>query len=226
MELQQLEKNLNYKFSDKRLLTHALTHKSYTKHQFSNERLEFLGDAVLQLAISTYLFNNYSDLNEGTMAKLRASLVCKQTLYGLSLKVGINKYILMSKNEISNGGRHKPSILSDAFEAVLAAIYLDSDYDTCCEIILDIYGNLFEEHLNGKGYTDYKTQLQEELQKGSDLKMSYEVINQEGKPHDITFEIAVEYDNKIIGRGSGKSKKEAEQNAARYALENIYKLGK
>jgi len=226
MEFKELENNLGYTFSDKKLLNNALTHKSYTKHQLSNERLEFLGDAILQLVVSTYLYNCYSDLNEGTMAKLRASLVRKQTLYELALKIGIDKYILMSKNEIANGGRQKPSLLSDAFEAVLAAIYLDSDYDTSAEVILDIYGTLFDEHLNGGGYTDYKTQLQEKLQKGNGLKMSYEVIDQKGKPHDMTFDIVVEYNSKIIGKGSGKSKKEAGQNAAKYALENIYKVGK
>jgi len=223
MNISSLERKLNYSFKDIAILEHALVHKSAAGSDSlsSNERLEFLGDAVLQLAVSSYLFNKYDRMPEGKMAKLRASLVCQTTLAKLAGELDLGVCIKLGKGELLSEGRQKPSILSDAFEAVLGAIYIDGGYEEAEKAILRMFENIVELHLDGMMDGDYKTKLQEILQKHGNVNIKYDVVEQSGLPHDMNFVIEVKCNNEVIGIGSGKSKKSAEQEAARNGIENL-----
>lgn len=220
---EELQKALRYTFLDKSLLNHALKHKSVVgkNHNESNERMEFLGDAVLQLAISTYLYQQYPLMPEGKLAKLRASLVCQATLAEIAKDLNIGDALCLGKGEKVSKGDEKPSILSDAMEAVLAAIYLDSDYDTVYQVILRIFVPVLMEQGVELMDTDHKTKLQELLQKDGNVKIEYVVTKESGLPHDMCFSVDVQLDGKTIGTGKGKSKKNAEQSAAKDALSKI-----
>lgn len=210
---------LGYDFKNKELLKTALTHSSYANenHCECNERLEFLGDSVLSIIISEYLFKNMPSVDEGELSKIRASLVCEQSLAGFSRQLKIGDKLLLGRGEDATGGRNRASILSDAFEAVLAAIYLDSDIYTAERWVVEIMAPTLDLALKGKTYHDYKTTLQECVQKIG-KKISYETVSENGPEHNKDFEVKVLIDEKYIASGHGLSKKDAEQNAAKFAL--------
>ena len=215
------EKNLGYTFKNKELLNNALTHKSFVKKSGStknNERLEFLGDSVLGFTVAEYLYKNYSNLPEGELTKIRAMVVCEDCLFKISEKINLGEVIFMGKGEEQTSGRKRPSILSDAMEAVFAAIYLDSDMETVKSIIINLLENEIVNAVSQRNIKDYKTVLQELVQKNGVCSPSYKLLKEEGPDHDKTFTSAVLLNGKIAGEGSGKTKKEAEKEAARIAL--------
>lgn len=219
-ELEELEKKIGYKFRDIRLLHHAMTHSSYSggKNYECNERLEFLGDAVLQLTVSKYLFTNMKSVPEGGLTKLRASIVCENSLYNFAKRIDLGKYILLGKGEEQSGGRDRKSILSDAFEAMIAAVYLDGGDEESAKMILSFVPDI-EALKSGKvRLGDYKTILQEIIQQNPEEHISYEVDEFDGPHNHKTFNARVLLNGQAIGSGSGQSKKEAEQAAAKEAV--------
>lgn len=226
--MEVFQETINYKFSDVKLLINAFTHSSYANENKdanypSNERLEFLGDAVLSIIVSDYIFKNYPDLPEGELTRIRASVVCELSLAQCTKKLGVGKYMLLGKGEELTGGRERISILSDAFEAILAAIYLDGQMEAARKWALEQLEDTIKSAVNGTGFKDYKTELQEYVQKNSDEKVEYEVIEEKGPDHDKRFFVRAVYHGNSIGTGNGRSKKEAEQNAAKSALESLNK---
>lgn len=217
----ELEKRIGYTFRDKNLLTLALTHSSYAnEHKCrSYERLEFLGDSVLGFVTAQYLFENYPKLPEGQLTKNRASLVCEKSLCGFSQQIGIGEFMLLSHGEMRTGGNQRPSILADMFESVIAAIYLDSgSLETAREFILK-YIAPAAGTASAKPFKDYKTTLQEIVQQNPEEQVKYMVVSETGPDHNKHFVVEVHLNSNVIGKGGGKSKKEAEQQAARVALE-------
>ncbi len=219
--INELEKRIGYTFKDKELLTLALTHSSYgNEHRGkSYERLEFLGDSVLGFVTAEYLFKNYPNLPEGQLTKNRASLVCEKSLFAFSQKIGIGDFMLLSHGELRSGGNKRPSILADMFESVTAAIYIDSgSLDEAKKFILT-YIAPAAKTVGAKAFKDYKTTLQEIIQQNPEEKLQYFVISESGPDHNKHFVVEVHLNSNVIGKGGGKSKKEAEQQAAREALE-------
>lgn len=219
--LENLEDNIGYHFKNKKLLSLALTHSSYAnEHDIeSNERLEFLGDAVLELSISEVLYNTIS-LDEGVLTKMRAKVVCESALDLYAEKIELNSFILLGKGEVLTGGRTRPAIIADAFEALLGAIYLDGGLDNVKKIINNyIVPNMNNVLMN----KDYKSILQEKLQ-AEKRTIRYEIVREEGPANNKTFEAIVYMDEILMGRGIGKTKKEAQQQAAKSALEKEAKL--
>ncbi len=217
----EFEKEIDYVFQDKALIHEALSHSSYAnekkKQRQSNERLEFLGDSVLSVVVSQYLFEHYRDFPEGELTRIRAALVCEKSLHRFALKIHLGEYLLLGKGEEHTGGRERPSILADAFEAVIAAVYLDGGLEAARKHILRfIPKHLPENH--SLLFGDYKTALQEVIQKNPEEKVDYVLIEESGPDHNKTFVIEVCLNSNIIGKGIGKSKKEAEQRAAQEAL--------
>ncbi|NLY44241.1 MAG: ribonuclease III [Clostridiaceae bacterium] len=224
--LMQFQKEIGYEFNDISILAASVIHSSYAnenrhKNISSNERLEFLGDAVLNISVSDYIFRNYKELSEGELTKVRACVVCEPSLAKCAKKLGIGKYLLLGKGEDMTGGRNRVSILSDAFEAVIAAIYLDGGLDVAKEWVIGQLADTIEEAVHGTAFQDYKTILQEYVQKNGEEKILYEIIKERGPDHDKEFYVDVKLSNRVIGYGSGKSKKEAEQNAAKDALDKL-----
>lgn len=216
----ELEKTIGYTFNDPKLLEEALTHSSYTngKHLRSNERLEFLGDSVLSIVVSEYLFENLTNLPEGQLTKIRASVVCENALFPFARKIDLGKYIFLGKGEEMTGGRERHSILADAFEALIAAIFLDGGMECARSFILPFIPPL-EKLKNGRFLLgDYKTVLQEIIQKNPEEKITYDISGESGQAHNKLFTANVLLNGQIIGTGAGKSKKEAEQNAAKEAI--------
>ena len=216
------ENKIGYEFKDKSLLKRALTHSSYANEKgtgLDNERLEFLGDSVLGFVTAEYLFSEYKNRPEGEMTKLRAAVVCEKSLFKFAEQIDLGKYILLGRGEESTGGRNRPSVVSDAFEAVVAAIYLDGGMDAAKPYILKFIKDAVKKEASFK---DNKSLLQEEIQKVKGNTLSYEEVGEEGPDHDKTFVFRVLLNGKILGEGKGKSKKEAEQNAAGNALNKIY----
>ncbi len=217
----QLEKNIGYTFKNKDLLTRALSHSSYANEKKgaagSNERLEFLGDSVLSIIVSEYIFKNFSNLPEGELTKLRASLVCEGSLCAFSKELGIGDFLLLGKGEQQNGGRGRPSILADAFEAVLAAIYLDGGIEPAKAHVLRFVER--ELKTQNEHFVDYKTVLQEIIQRNPEEELNYILVGEAGPDHDKTFTVDVMLNSNKIGTGVGHSKKQAEQLAAKQALE-------
>lgn len=211
-----LEEVLNYKFNNKKILVEALTHSSYAnEHSLpSNERLEFLGDAVLELSMSKHLFSNI-DLNEGVLTKTRAKAVCEEALVIYAIKLDLPRFILLGKGEENSGGRKRPAILADAFEAVLGAVFLDGGFDNVYKLVERI---VFPYYSSLQKIKDYKSILQEKLQ-SERRNIRYEIIRESGPPNNKEFEAVVYMDDILMGRGIGKTKKEAQQNAAKSALE-------
>lgn len=223
--MHEAEKKIGYTFKDKNILKTALTHSSYaneTRSQ-SNERLEFLGDSVLSIIVSDYLYNRLPYVDEGTLSKYRAALVCEQSLYEVSARFELSRLILLGHGEEMTGGRERPSIVSDAFEAVLAAIYLDGGMDIARKWVIDLLHDSIEEVASGQRNTDYKTTLQEVLQKGDKGKVTYRTVSTTGQDHDKMFEVEVLVDGEPKNKGVGHSKKEAEQHAAHTLLERLGK---
>ncbi|HFU4449379.1 TPA: ribonuclease III [Streptococcus suis] len=210
-------------FSDLSLLETAFTHTSYAnEHRLlkisHNERLEFLGDAVLQLMISKYLYKKYPDRPEGEMSKMRSTFVREESLAGFSRACGFDKFLRLGKGEEKSGGRNRDTILGDAFEAFLGALLLDKGEKTVEEFLHKVMIPRLEVG-NFERVTDYKTTLQELLQVNGEIAISYQVVAESGPAHDKTFEVEVSADGRVIGRGTGRSKKLAEQAAAKNAVE-------
>lgn len=218
--IDRLEEALKYQFQKKQLLQTALTHSSRAnemRHGVSNERLEFLGDSVLSVIVSDYLYHHYQHLPEGELTKLRASLVCEKALCGFSKELDMGAYLMLGKGEKQTGGRERPSILADAFEAVLAAIYLDGGMDAARHFVLRFIKKELK-HREAIAFQDYKTNLQEIIQKNPEEKLEYVLVDELGPDHDKRFVVEVKINSNVIGRGEGHSKKEAEQLAAAEAL--------
>lgn len=219
--MSNVEKNLKINFNNKRIIQTAFTHSSYAK-QFKesqyNERLEFLGDSVLQLTITEYLFSNYKNKLEGELTRLRSLIVCENSLYNVARKLGISDFIMMSKGEELTGGRDRISIQADAVEAIIAAIYIDKGLEVAKEFILTNFNDIIKKAIDNKIILDFKTKLQEYLQKDGDIDINYELYKHEGPPHRRKFFVNLYVEGKLLGSGEGYSKKEAEQNAAKEAL--------
>jgi len=213
------EKKIGYEFKDKSLLKRALTHSSYANEMgtgLDNERLEFLGDSVLGFITAEYLFNHYKDKAEGDLTKKRAYAVCEKTLFGYAEKIGLGDMILLGKGEERTGGRQRPSVVSDAFEAVIAAIYLDGGIENAKKFVLPFIEIASE---TKPVFKDYKSTLQEVLQQNPTEKFEYIVVGESGPDHNKEFIVEVHLNSNVIGKGKGSSKKRAEQEAARSALE-------
>jgi ribonuclease-3 len=216
----ELERRLGYTFHDSRLLETALTHSSYANERaglHSNERLEFLGDSVLGFCAAKTIFSLYPDMPEGEMTRLRAELVCEASLHAVAREIGLGPSIRLGRNEECNGGRQRVSILADAVEAVIAAVYLDGGLEPAESFIEK---NILRDLEAGRRpvRTDYKTQLQELLQKEGGAAPVYAIVGESGPDHAKTFTARVELHDGAFAEGAGKSKKEAEQAAARAAL--------
>lgn len=220
-ELTELEDKIGYKFKDKQLLATALTHSSYANENKSKsyERLEFLGDSILGFITSEFLFKSFLNLPEGKLTKSRATLVCESSLYRFSKDLDIGKYMLLSNGEIRTGGSSRPSILADMFESVTAAIYLDSGSIEECRKFVLRYIEPAAKSSKKQAIKDYKTTLQEIIQQNPEERLSYTTISESGPDHNKHFKVEVRLNSNVIGKGGGKSKKEAEQQAARVALE-------
>ena len=220
-EMHELERTIGYTFQNESFLRTALTHSSYANetraHCPYNERQEFLGDAVLSIIVSDYLFKS-SHLAEGNLTKLRASIVCEKSLCGWAREIRLGDYILLGKGEENSGGRERPSILADAFEALIAAVYLDSGMERTREFLMPFVMKSLENE-EKPAFKDYKTLLQEIVQKNPEEQLSYELVEERGPDHDKTFVVHVKINSNVIGRGEGKSKKAAEQMAAKEAVE-------
>lgn len=217
--MQELEKKINYEFKDKSLLTTALTHSSYANEKggvLYNERLEFLGDSVLGIITAEYLFTNHKDFPEGELTKVRAALVCEKALYSFAKEIDLGEYLLLGKGEMRTGGKNRPSILADAFEALIAAIYLDGGMEQAKKFVLHFIIGAQEQAIEIN--TDYKTKLQEIIQKNPEERIEYAVLGETGPDHDKRFIVAVKLNSNVIGKGEGRSKKKAEQLAAKEAL--------
>ncbi|MBR1763513.1 MAG: ribonuclease III [Eubacterium sp.] len=221
MSIQKLQKKIEYTFKDKALLEEALTHSSYANEQQDstayNERMEFLGDAVLSFVSARYLYEKYPDMPEGRLSKLRSSLVCTQSLSSFAKEIDLGDCLRMGKGETASGGASRPSVLEDAFEALIAAIYLDGGIDEAKRFILRFLAREVENHHSN--FKDYKSLLQEIIQQNPDERLSYAVVKTSGPDHDKRFEVELRLNSNIIGKGIGTSKKNAEQKAARQALE-------
>ena len=222
--LSEFQKNLGYIFNDLGLLKNALIHSSFANENtkpglISNERLEFLGDSLLGMTVAMLIYEKCPDLSEGKMTKLRAELVCEKSLASLAVQLNIGSYLLLGRGEESGGGRNRPSILSDAFEAVLAAIYLDGGYDPVNVLIHRLFNTRIENP--GEIISDHKTMLQELVQIKSGYSLKYDLIDEHGPDHDKNFTVSVALNGKTIGTGEGRSKKSAEQEAAKAALKTL-----
>ena len=224
-----LEERIGYRFKNGELLTRALTHSSYSNesglrnhHMYCNERLEFLGDSVLSIITSNYLYKNFTDCPEGELTRMRAEVVCERALSGYSESIGLGEFLLLGIGEEKNNGRQRKSILADAFEALLAAIYLDSGEDGMSTserflmpfIVKEIESVRRKGSFNG----DPKTLLQQFVQQAEGDFLEYAVVGESGPDHMKTFMVEARLNSNVIGRGEGRSKREAEQNAAREAL--------
>ncbi|MCM1226577.1 MAG: ribonuclease III [Clostridium sp.] len=220
--IEKFEGELKYTFKNKNLIIEALSHSSYAnekkKSRHSNERLEFLGDSVLSIVVSQYLFLHFKHLPEGELTKIRASLVCEKSLHEFAKQIHLGDYILLGKGEENTGGRERPSILADAFEAVIAAIYLDGGIEAATDYVLRFVPDDIDSRRSA-AFSDYKTALQEIIQKNPEEKVEYYLAGQSGPDHNKAFKVQVCLNSNVIGTGKGKSKKEAEQMAAKEALE-------
>lgn len=219
-----MEKRLGYTFKNKELLQTAITHTSFTHESKgkiiqNNEKLEFLGDAVLELVISSYIFKEFDELSEGELTKLRASIVCEGSLAKKARELKIGENLRLGKGEEHTGGRDRDSLLSDALEAIIGAIYIDSsDIKVVSKFIIEQMNDIIFEKRNNFLKNDCKTYLQELIQKNSKLPIEYQVIDEEGPAHNRIFTVQVIHNGNILGKGQGKSKKDAEQNAAQIAI--------
>ena len=220
--LEELEQNIGYKFTNIKLLQNALTHTSYAyEHgKKSNEKLEFLGDSILEFVSSEYMYNKYLNLKEGQLTKVRATVVCEKSLYKVATAHNFGEFLYLGKSEIKSGGSKRPAILADSVEAVIAAIFIDGGLEPAKKFIIDNLKQEIEIATKHVGEKDYKTVLQEELQKNGDVKIEYTIIKESGPDHNKSFEAEVSLNGNVLATGKGKSKKEAEMQAAKKALEN------
>ncbi len=225
-KLIELQNKIGYTFNDVELLKIALTHTSYANEHKKkmikhNERLEFLGDSVLSLIITTYLFKNLSNIPEGELSRIRSTIVCENSLKLSGDEFNLSQYIYMGKGEEQTGGRGRSSIVSDAMEALIASIYLDSGYENAEIFVLRQMADIIEKAIQGKLFKDYKTQYQEVIQKQSNAKIEYIVVSEEGPDHQKVFTVSLLLNDTVVSTGKGRSKKVAEQKAAEIALEKM-----
>ena len=223
MKLDQIEKSIGYEFKNKDLLKKALTHTSYAyeNNVESNEKLEFLGDSILEFVSSKYQFNNYKDLKEGEMTKVRATVVCEESLYKIALKHNFSDFLYLGKSESSNKANLSKAILADTVEALIAAIYLDSTLDKAEEFITKNLEEPIKIASKNVGIKDYKTVLQEKLQIHGNVEIKYSILKESGPDHNKVFESKVECNGILLGTGIGKTKKASEMAAAKDALDNL-----
>ena len=220
--LKKLEQTIGYQFTAKSLLEQAMTHSSYANetkkgsHE-NNERLEFLGDAVLDMVVSEYMYRHFPKMPEGELTKLRAAVVCEGSLAELSRKLGVGRCLLLGKGEESTGGRSRDSILADAFEAIIGAICMDGGMEAAEHHIMRFIPKNLEQR-ESLGFRDYKTALQEVIQKNPEEKVEYVLVSESGPDHAKAFQVEVCLNSNVIGVGTGRSKKAAEQMAAKEAL--------
>ena len=223
MDFSRLEESIGYKFKNKKLLENALTHTSYAYENRveSNEKLEFLGDSILEFLSSKYIYANYPKLKEGEMTKVRAEVVCEDSLYKVAKHHNFSDFILIGKSEEASKGNFKPAILADSIEALIAAIYFDGGLAEAERFIISNLKEAIENSSKHVGMKDFKTVLQEKLQENGDVYIKYTVIKEKGPDHDKTFTVKVEADGKLLATGEGKTKKHAEMAAAGKALEKL-----
>ena len=223
--LEDFQAKIGYFFKDIALLQHALVHSSYANEnnmskEENNERLEFLGDAVLEIVTSDFLYHHYKEMLEGELTRFRASIVCEPTLAGFSKEIDLGRYLLLGKGEENSGGRSRTSVLSDSVEALIGAIYLDGGIESARNFICS---TLLKNVEKRKLFVDSKTHLQELVQKNSDKAVEYVVIEEKGPDHDKVFRVAVMHKGVVLGEGMGRSKKSAEQEAAFDAISILNK---
>lgn len=219
------EQKLQYEFKDKSLLDTALTHPS-SMSDYNYERLEFLGDAVIELIISDFLYTNYSKFSEGMLTHKRSEIVCSKSLAEIARSVNLGAVLRLGKGEAQTGGRNKTSILENAIEAIMGAVYIDGGYHSAKDVVYKLFYNTIERIMQTNIESDYKSQLQELVQKNFKKNVGYIVKHKEGPPHELTFYVDLIIEGKVICEGIGLSKKAAEQNAAKFALthfDNIIK---
>ena len=224
--LYELEKKIGYTFKNRGLLMHAMTHSSYSNEEkakghniSSNERMEFLGDAVLSIIVSKYLFDNLTGAQEGELSKIRSAVVCEKALASYAEEIDLGKYLLLGHGEEINNGRERPSILSDAYEALLAAMYIDAGIEEVRKFLLSYAVPLIEKTIRERSSTDYKTKLQQIVQQKPGETLVYVIVSESGPPHQKNFIAEARLnDSNVLGTGRGSSKREAEQNAAKDAL--------
>lgn len=224
--LRSASKNIGYNFKDNKLLLEALTHKSYAnenKLNYNNERLEYLGDSIIDFAIAYILYKQFSNSNEGLLSRYRAALVNEKELSKIARKIKLNEYIILGKGERLTSGNDKDSIISDAYEAVIGAIFLDSNMNNVLKIVKKHFKEELENISSMDIMQDYKTAILILCQERYRIAPSYEVINQSGPDHNCTFEVRIIINGAEYGRGKGKTKKEAEQQAAKEAMYSIVK---
>ena len=224
MNISEFESTIGYTFKNKELLKRALTHSSLLqqakdRHLKNNERLEFLGDAFLDAIVAVRLCELMPKAPEGVLTKERAKVVCEGSLAEVGNELGLGEYLRLSKGEEASGGREKPAIIADAVEAVIGAIFMDGGYGEADTFVRRIMNGQIQRAVEGKLINDYKTELQERVPPKCQLKLKYSVVGEEGPDHAKTFHVELTYDGHLIGKGSGKSKKEAEMNAAKEAVE-------
>ncbi len=224
-ELNNLQESLHYKFINAELLNKALTHKSYSNEitfsKKNNERLEYLGDSVLDLIVGNYIFLTYEELSEGPLSKIRAAVVNEGCLTEFAKKIGLGTYLLLGKGECSSGGREKTSILANAYEAMVGAVFCDSDFQITSNIFLPQLIEKINELQDVCALIDFKSDLQEYTQNKFSCIPSYDVVGEMGPCHDKRFDVRVTVRSQVLGSGRGRSKKEAEQNAAKKALRSF-----
>jgi ribonuclease III len=218
-DLKAFQQKIEYSFHNEALLSRALSHSSFVNERqnggLSNERLEFLGDSVLGFIAAEFFYLNYAHLPEGELTKLRAAAVCEKSLFGFAKELGLGNFLFLGRGETVTGGKDRPSILADAFEALLAAIYLDGGIYEAKRFVLRFIQNTAKK---SAAFKDYKTILQEVIQKNPEESVEYVLVCESGPDHDKSFTVEVHLNSNIIGTGTGKSKKLAEQEAAREAL--------
>ncbi len=217
--MKKLEEKIEYSFKDKSLLEEALTHSSYANDcqlRINNERMEFLGDAILSLVSAQYLYEKFPDLPEGDLSKIRSSLVCTRSLSDFAREIDLGSYLKLGRGEMKTGGSNRDSNLENAFEALIAAIYLDGGMEQARKHILRFLDRDID--TSNIGVKDYKTTLQEVIQKNKDETLNYVIVREDGPAHDKIFEAEVHVNSNVVGSGVGRSKKQAEQEAAKEAL--------
>ena len=223
--IKDLETAIGYQFRNVQLLQNALTHSSYANERWhnsllSNERLEFLGDSVLGMLVAEYLFRTFPNRPEGELTRMRADMVCEQTLAAAANRIGIGEHLLLGHGEEQGGGRNRNSILADAMESVIAACFLDGGIEAALKVVQKFI--LVEVPVRKMHNVDYKTQLQELVQQKKNQVLTYTLVGQSGPDHDKQFDVEVSLNGNAVGRGTGSSKKRAEQDAARSAIEQLF----
>ena len=223
--IKDLEVAIGYRFQNIQLLQNALTHSSYANERWhnsllSNERLEFLGDSVLGMLVAEYLYHSFPNRPEGELTRMRADMVCEQTLAAAANRIGLGSHLLLGHGEEQGGGRHRNSILADAMESVIAACFLDGGIEAALKVVQQFI--LVEVPVTKLHNADYKTKLQELVQQKKNQVLSYRLAGQSGPDHDKQFDVEVSLNGSVVGSGSGSSKKRAEQMAARSAIEKLF----